>query len=161
MRFEFFVPGIARTSGSHKSYGGRITHASDYTKKWMDAVSWFVLKEVGRICLVTGPVKLTLTFFVTRPQGHFGTGRNAGRLKDSAPSYPTKKPDLTKLTRATEDALTKVIWKDDAQVVVQDTRKVFCTEGQGPGVKIIIDELEEEPIYEKVNERKEETLFVK
>jgi len=67
--------------------------------------------------LIIGPVRLSLVFYRPRPGGHFGEGKNAGKLKPSAPEHPIKRPDLLKLARAVEDALTGVIWRDDSQVV--------------------------------------------
>lgn len=67
--------------------------------------------------LLDGPLELTVTFRQPRPKGHYGTGRNAEKLKDSAPPHPTTRPDTVKLVRAVEDALTGVLWKDDSQVV--------------------------------------------
>jgi len=67
--------------------------------------------------LLIGAVRLSLVFFRPRPKGHFGTGRNAGKLKTSAEDYPIQRPDVLKLARAVEDALTGVIWRDDSQVV--------------------------------------------
>jgi len=75
--------------------------------------------------LLDGPVKLSILFILPRPQGHFGSGRNAGKLKDSAPIYPTRRPDLVKLTRGIEDALTGVLWRDDSQIVKQELEKTF------------------------------------
>ena len=40
-----------------------------------------------------------------------------------------KQPDLDKLNRAIGDALTHVLWHDDAQIVEWWTRKVYATEG--------------------------------
>lgn len=141
---HFFVPGISRTAGSKSAFKDKrgkvhLTHAGKYSKAWMDKVSWFAMKEYGeRTVLLTCPLILKLTFFQRRPNGHYGTGRNAGRLKDSAPEYPTTKPDLTKLTRAVEDALTGIVWKDDSQVVKQDTRKLYCGPEDKMGVFIEI-----------------------
>jgi len=67
--------------------------------------------------LLKGPVCLGVTFFRLRPRSHYGTGRNAGILKQSAPKHPTQRPDTLKLARAVEDALSQVIWHDDSQVV--------------------------------------------
>jgi len=39
---------------------------------------------------------------------------------------PTVKPDLTNLRKAAEDGLTGVVWKDDAQVVMGQTVKVYA-----------------------------------
>ena len=88
--------------------------------------------------LITGPVKLELTFFMERTKGHYGTGRNAGKLKASAPRHHTKTPDVLKLARGVEDALTAVIWKDDAQIVLELLSKEY---GERPGVWVRITEL--------------------
>lgn len=142
---EFFVPGTARTAGSKSAFKDKwgkvhLTHAGKYTKGWMDSVKWWALKEYGqRTVLLTCPLILKLTFFRQRPQGHYGTGRNAGILKDSSPEYPTPKPDLTKLTRAVEDALTGIVWEDDSQVVKQVTEKLYCGLEDKMGVFITIE----------------------
>ena len=151
MSIRIFVPGIARGSGSHTSYQGRITHAGKYTKQWMDAVTWMVSKEVARMCLWLGPAKLTLTFYRDRPKGHFKTKKGAltSEIKDSAPIYPTTRPDLTKLVRAVEDALTGVIWKDDSQVIEQANFKRYADAGQKPGVLIQCEEITVEDFENK------------
>ena len=74
-----------------------------------------------------GPVELTVTFFRQRPKGDYGTGRNTQLLKPTANAYPVSKPDTTKLLRAVEDALTSVLWRDDAQVVDQHVFKRYGT----------------------------------
>jgi Holliday junction resolvase RusA-like endonuclease len=75
--------------------------------------------------LLDGPLELCAWFYVPRPRSHYRTGRNADLLRDNAPPYPIVRPDTTKLLRGLEDALTGVVWRDDAQVVVQTARKVF------------------------------------
>jgi len=82
-----------------------------------------------------GPVECRFEFVVTRPQYHFGTGKNAEQLKDAAPHFPTAKPDTLKLSRGTEDALTGICWIDDSQVVNQTATKRY---GTLPGVQITI-----------------------
>ncbi len=137
--FEMFVPGIARTSGSHVAFKGRITHAGKYTKAWMDKIGWFALQQYGeRRILHTGMVHLEMHFYLPRPQGHFGTGSNEGLLKPSAPKEHTKKPDVTKLARAAEDALTNIVYKDDSQVTLVNAAKYYADGWQKPGVKIIV-----------------------
>jgi Holliday junction resolvase RusA-like endonuclease len=65
-----------------------------------------------------GPLRLGLIFALPRPKGHYRTGKNVGMLRDGAPKYPAGVPDLSKLLRATEDALTDAgVWRDDSQVV--------------------------------------------
>jgi Holliday junction resolvase RusA-like endonuclease len=67
--------------------------------------------------LLDGPLACSMVFTLPRPKGHWRTGRNAHLLRDAAPPRPAGVPDLSKLVRATEDALTGVLWTDDARVV--------------------------------------------
>jgi Holliday junction resolvase RusA-like endonuclease len=66
--------------------------------------------------LIQGPVHLRINFYFPRPKGHYGTGKNAGDLKKSAPTFHTIRPDIDKLVRSVLDALTGVCWRDDSQV---------------------------------------------
>lgn len=67
--------------------------------------------------LLEGPLGMAVTFYRSRPQGHYGTGRNSQRVKPSAPTHPTTAPDLDKTTRLVLDALTSTVYRDDSQVV--------------------------------------------
>lgn len=142
---KFFVPGRAASAGSKSAYkteDGKIVvaPASKFTKPWMDSVKWFAMKEVGKMCLLEGPIYLIIKFIMSRPQGHYGTGRNAGKIKESKLGlYPTVQPDMHKLVRAVEDALTGIIWRDDKQVVKSAIEKVY---GEKPGAEILIETLE-------------------
>lgn len=80
---------------------------------------------------------IDITFRMDRPQSHYRTGRFSDTLKDSAPEYPIVRPDLDKLARAVNDALTKVIFKDDSQVVQMLIKKVY---GFPEGIKVRIYE---------------------
>jgi crossover junction endodeoxyribonuclease RusA len=54
-------------------------------------------------------------FVFSRPKAHYRTN---GELKPSAPQHCTGRiGDLSKLVRAVEDALTGVVYDDDAQIV--------------------------------------------
>ena len=75
--------------------------------------------------LLVGALRVNMTFQFPRPKNHYGTGRNAGKLKASAPKYHTTRPDRLKLARSVEDALTGVLWRDDSQTVEGDTKKEY------------------------------------
>jgi len=142
MSVVFFVPGEAATAGSKRGFYnkklGRVmmVPASKKQKPWMANVRFFAMQEYQGP-LLEGPVKLTIEFRMVRPKGHYGTGRNSGVVK---PKYKMPwhfiKPDLTKLTRALEDALKGIIWHDDSQVSIQETRKVYVDRDPGAMVKI-------------------------
>lgn len=127
---RFFVPGRAAPAGSKKAFYikslGRavITDANAKAAPWRQTVKVFAF-QAYQGPLLTGPLVLDVTFLVARPKGHYGTGKNAGRIKGTAPIAPTSKPDATKLLRGTEDALTGILWGDDAQIVDQHARKRY------------------------------------
>jgi Holliday junction resolvase RusA-like endonuclease len=84
-----------------------------------------------------GPVFVTLTFYLQRPKGHYGSGRNAGTLRPTAPESPAVKPDLDKLIRSTMDALTEAgVVRDDAQVVELAARKRYAVGPVGAFVEV-------------------------
>jgi Holliday junction resolvase RusA-like endonuclease len=95
----------------------------------------------GNFAAHSGPVAAELRFYLPRPRGHYGTGRNMGTVKASAPALPGVKPDLDKLARAVFDALTVAgVWSDDAVCVDLVTRKRYA-DGRPPGVFVILEEV--------------------
>lgn len=85
-----------------------------------------------------GPCEVAFVFMRHRPKGHYGTGRNAGVLKATADRYPTTRPDALKLGRAVEDALTGILWKDDAAIVTERLEKRW---GDREGVAVAVRRL--------------------
>src|SRR5690606_12970535 len=133
------VHGIPAPQGSKRHVGGgRMIESSKKVGPWREAVKAAVLAATGRRpTTLDGPGEIVMTFFLPRPRGHYGTGRNAGRVRDSAPTEPTTKPDLDKLVRTTLDALTDVgAIRDDAQVVRIEAAKGYSRPEESPGATI-------------------------
>ena len=123
-----------------------IESSHDRVKSWRQAV--IDAAEAASACtFLRGPLEMHITFWLARPKSHYRTGRNAHLLRDSAPPHPAKPPDLSKLVRATEDALTACgLWADDAQVIICDAVKQWCERDQAPGAFIAVREVwEQEP----------------
>ena len=140
----FSVPGVPATAGSKRSLpirngNGRhiVVDANKRTKPWQAAVAE-AARQAFRRDVLRGPLALSVVFTFTRPGCHFGTGKNFGKLRASAPKHYTKTPDLSKLVRAIEDAINEVIWHDDRQVVRIDAAKEW---GEQAGCVICIEEL--------------------
>ncbi len=136
---HFFVPGVARPGGSKQAFrnphtGKMIVKEDADNRLWRNQVAAEGAKAFRRPP-VDGALSVAVVFVMPRPKSHFGTGRNAGRLKPNAPLAHTKRPDTTKLFRALEDALTMVVWRDDAQIAHQDVDKVY---GDTPGAHVWI-----------------------
>ena len=140
---SFFVPGIPKPGGSKIPGVNRTTGKSFVrpackdVKGWMQTVAYFAYNAY-KDEILTGPIKLMMTFFMPRPKSHYGTGRNAGVLKLTAPYWHISMPDRTKLLRSTEDALKGIIWKDDSQVCAGETKKIYS---ERTGVLIEIEPL--------------------
>ncbi len=58
-------------------------------------------------------------------------GKHSQELKSNAPKWCQHKPDKLKLMRSTEDALTGIIWGDDAQDISGSVDKCY---GEKPGL---------------------------
>lgn len=122
-----------------------LVDACKKNKVWRDSVKAAALSVLGeRFEPLAGPLGLEITFVMPRPKGHYGSGKNAAALKTTAPRFHTSKPDATKLTRSTEDALTGVVWRDDSQIAEQAVSKVYGTQ---PGAIITI-----RPLYNSTQE---------
>jgi Holliday junction resolvase RusA-like endonuclease len=147
MTISFFVPGVPAPGGS-KAFKGfynkttasgvvvKIPLLADSCKNnapWRQSVQVFARQAYTGEPLAC-PVDMQITFYRTRPKNHFNS---KGEIKTNAPKFPTGKPDTTKLTRALEDALKGILWRDDSQVVTQHVRKRYDAI---PGAHVIIAE---------------------
>jgi Holliday junction resolvase RusA-like endonuclease len=96
-----------------------------------------------------GPLVVRMVFTIVRPRGHYRTGKNANQLRADAPARPCVTPDLSKLARSTEDALTEAgLWRDDSRVVEYSRlAKVYANEDPdalaSPGAVIDVCRLSE------------------
>ncbi|MEU0275969.1 RusA family crossover junction endodeoxyribonuclease [Streptomyces sp. NPDC006307] len=135
------VRGLPGPQGSKRHVGGgRMIESSAKVKPWREAVVWAAVAARTRVKGFTkldGPLLVDMVFSFDRPKGHMGSGRNAGTVRPSAPIRPHVKPDLSKLVRSTEDALTTAgVYGDDAQIVEYGQLGKFYTTDHGlvPGV---------------------------
>lgn len=130
----FFVPGEPVPQGSKKAWYNQKTkrvmmtedqgvrHAS-WRLKVTDAAAT-AARAANRAEPISVPVTVTLTFRFARGLGHYGSGRNERVVKDTAPQYPSKPPDVDKLIRAVLDGITDAkVWSDDSLVVSVLARK--------------------------------------
>jgi Holliday junction resolvase RusA-like endonuclease len=96
-------------------------------KPWRDDVKAAALTamecgQIGDVQLhhppLDGPLAASIVFTVREKPGSKPTWWPAGERWSKALRWrPASTPDLSKLLRSTEDALTGVVWKDDARVV--------------------------------------------
>lgn len=138
------VHGVPAPQGSKNvNRYGATYEVSKRVKPWREAVKFAALEVTGRTAgwePMDGPLSLAAVFYFDRPKSHYRTGRNAHLLRDAAPAYPQGAPDLSKLIRSTEDALTDAgVWKDDARVVVVHAEKQYATGAVRQGAMLSVD----------------------
>lgn len=130
---EFFVLGSPAPSGSKSGFpfkrkgggiGVRMVDACKRAKPWKTYVAVEAAK-VYRGPLFEGPLSVHFHFYVVRPMCHHNLSYELNALGKRMP-YPTPRPDVLKLTRAVEDALTGVIWKDDSQICQEEISKEYA-----------------------------------
>lgn len=138
------VLGTPAPQGSKRAYvvagKARMVESSAKVKPWrqdVTAAAQAAIHETPGHEPHTGPVAVAVTFYLPRPGYHYGTGRNAGVLKSTAPTHVDKKPDVDKLLRSTLDALTSSgVFRDDAQVAVLTGEKRYADAATGARITI-------------------------
>jgi Holliday junction resolvase RusA-like endonuclease len=149
LRLQFEVAGTPIPQGSKRAWISSKTHQVVMTEDagvrhstWRNEVTGQArqaMSNLGRFGEpFREPISCSLTFQFHRPLSHYGTGKNAEKVKASALPSPTKPPDLDKLTRAIWDSLTSVVWVDDAQVIAATIRKQYVERWQAEGVLILV-----------------------
>jgi Holliday junction resolvase RusA-like endonuclease len=157
-RFDLFVPGRPVPQGSKTAFVSKSTGRPIVVDKdirlphWRAKITSAAIEKgaeymhtrplLYEAMPLAGAIGIRVTFVLTRPKNHYGTGKNAEVVKPSSPKYPAAMPDIDKLLRAVFDALTDAqVWKDDGQVVWCQTTKHYHDEVQwpdGPGVHITV-----------------------
>lgn len=98
--------GSKRFVGTSKSGRGLMVESSKKVAPWREAVKWAAIQSGARG--LDGPLWVSMVFTLKKP-------KSAPKRKRT---WPATKPDLSKLARSTEDALTDSgVWADDARVV--------------------------------------------
>lgn len=123
------VYGSAKPAGSKRGFlrGGRVivTDANPNAKPWKLQVAQVAGEAMAGRELIEGPLEVSFQFFRARPKGHYG--KKGFSAAGRAMPYPTGRPDVLKLARGVEDALTGIVWGDDAQIVRELLAKEYGT----------------------------------
>jgi crossover junction endodeoxyribonuclease RusA len=124
---RFTAVGLPVAKGSMRAVGrGRMTNANPKTAEWQALVAHFAAVAMTDQVPFDEPVSVELIFGVARPK--------------SAPKrvlFPATRPDLDKLARCVLDAMTGVIYRDDALIVDLDCSMRFAV-GRPPGVRVVV-----------------------
>lgn len=149
---QFDVLGSPASKGSNRAMlrggravfvpgGSRVNQAA--IESWSSAVRSSIAIDLfdGSMpvvpLFVDRPLAVGIVFRMARPRGHWGKGKNAGKLSPTAPTRPSVKPDIDKLTRSTLDAMHGSIFDDDSRIVELGVVKVYAEPGnEGASISV-------------------------
>ena len=141
MSTEFYVLGLPKPQGRPRAFS-RGKHAAVYspTTEWKESVK-YAASKLDKI--EAEALEMNLEFFFTRPNSHYRSGKNSHLLKESAPKYHTKRPDVDNLAKAVLDACQDGgLFKDDSAIVGLTIEKFYIDPGDNleQGCKIRVDQ---------------------
>ena len=129
-----FIPGVPAPQGSAKAFPRRgggviVTHDNERTEPWRKAIRAAIhehARDHTAVFLHSGvPVSVDCEFLMPRR-----------KREPKTVEAHTRRPDTDKLVRAVLDALTRVVYDDDSQVVEIRARKRTAGVDETPGVHI-------------------------
>lgn len=127
--------GSKRPVGRDRQGRALMVESCKRVKPWRQLVADAALAAVPRRPLIASPCVLCAEFRFLRPKGHHGA---SGQLKAKAPRHHTVRPDVSKLLRSTEDALTGVLLRDDSLIIAAPAIKRYCLPDERPGALITL-----------------------
>lgn len=137
----FTVPGVPAPQGSKVRTKWGVREDNPATRPWRSAVGWEASFAMQGDDLLAGPLALEVVFYFPRPKSHYGSGKNAGVLKATAPDWHISPPDTDKLLRAIGDSLKGIVCRDDSLFALVRAEKVY---GE-PRALVLVRELEPLP----------------
>jgi len=84
------------------------------------------------------PLEVTIFLYYSRSKNHYGTGRNAHKLKDNAPYWKITTPDRDNADKIILDALNGIFWQNDSRVCAGPVIKQYS---EIPRTEIYINKL--------------------
>ena len=143
---KIFIPvrGLPAPQGSKRHIGhGIMIENSKKVKPWRKDVRAAAIDHY-KGGIIGRAVEVEIIFLFARPKSHYGTGKNANKLKQKAPEFVTSSAtgDIDKLCRSTLDGLSAkaggTVIKDDSLVVSLKAVKKYAKEGELLGAKISV-----------------------
>ena len=102
----FAVLGTPVPQGSMRAFKNRVmANNAEALASWRSDVTAAAHRHKPEEWNINAAVSLQCEFVFKRPLSHYGTGKNANKLKASAPVHHVKTPDLDKIVRSVSDSI--------------------------------------------------------
>ena len=124
-QIKLIVLGEPSAQARHRHFSrGKFTGTYDPSKDKKESFVSILQSQAPKEPISTA-ILLELTFAMHRPKSHYGSGKRAECLKDSAPEYHTGRPDIDNLQKFVQDSLNKVFYRDDSLICKIISEKVY------------------------------------
>lgn len=137
MKIEFTIPGEPKGKGRPRFTKSGHAYTPKSTAEYETAVKAAYYEAVGANCRFEAGIPLGMHI-----TAYCGIPKSAGKKKHadmmSQLILPTKKPDADNIVKVIADALNRVAYYDDAQIVHLSYGKVY---GETPHVNVVIENL--------------------
>ena len=142
MTLTFTVYGVPQPKGNLRAFIKRgmkfpiVTDSNRNARSWSQLVAEGANRAIGELAdndrarLFESAIRLSVAFYLPRPKKY---------QKRGVPVAHLTAPDIDKLLRAVLDALTKVAWGDDSQVVELLTTKAYADVDAPPHAAIRVE----------------------
>jgi Holliday junction resolvase RusA-like endonuclease len=145
--FQMWAPGKPAVAGSKtvvptargpRVLDGGSNSAREHRANWRTTLQQIAVEEMGDQPPFDGPIVCGFRFCMPVPK--------SPAKRDWFKAMPIKRPDLTKLTRAAEDALSGIVWVDDSQIVAYAHDKRYAWDGR-IGLHIMVSEIDAQHVH--------------
>lgn len=128
---------ISASTGKPIMLEGKGKKAQEEFETWRDTVRTMATLAMRKAKLqpLEGPLEVYYRFYLAKPKG-----------KPKWKWLPDVKPDEDKLARAVNDALTRVVFKDDGQICKSTVEKMYALPPRQPGVIIGVKPIPERDV---------------
>jgi len=120
-------PRFARRGKFVKTYNDQETEESKFL--------FHVMQQWKGELIENTSIAIHIKFCMKRPKSDYGTGRNTGKLKKSAPVDHIKKPDIDNMIKFVLDVLNGHVYHDDSLINYIASAKCYC---ENPRTEITI-----------------------
>jgi Holliday junction resolvase RusA-like endonuclease len=129
---------VAQPRQRHAVVGGRVRNytPADNPVQVFKATVRLAVQQAG-VRISDGPLGVFVTFYMPRPARLMRRKDPPGLIRHTA------KPDVDNLWKSTADALTGLVWHDDAQVSITVIHKWYHEKGGSPRVDLVVMSLPE------------------
>lgn len=126
---------VVRANGRAGVFGAKDSHPVHAFK----ALAALAARQAYRGAPLEGPIEIEVAFVLERPKNL------CWKTKPMPREWHTKKPDADNLVKSLADALTGILWRDDAQICVKRLAKYVAAGDEPPHVEVRVREAAGKP----------------